>query len=559
MPEKKFCPRPAFLVAWVVSFALAVVSAGESIWPGGGGATAASEVAARINRVLREDVPFASPTPPPPIDDQRFLRRVTLDLIGRLPSPEEVTAFSLDPATDKRAAIVEQLLADERYGRNWGRYWRDVIMYRKTEERQQFLVGIPLESYLAEALNQNKPWSEIATEFITATGPANSNGACGLIVAQQGQPEEIVGEISRIFLGIQIQCAQCHDHPTDRWKREQFHQLAAFFPRVASQPSRQGLMQQMLPEITVAVTDRKPLFNFRGPMNIRRGTLEHYMSDPKDPQSEGTLMQPVLFATGDEVPLGTVDAERRGSLAKWITKTENPYFAQAFVNRLWSELTGEGFYEPVDDIGPDRMATAPQTLDVLARDFAESGYDVKRLFRVIMATELYQLPSQPRREPDEAPMQHNVAQRLRGDQIFDNVLAVLETNEPAAMGPGGGPMARFARGPRQQFAVVFGYDPSVRRDEVQTTIPQALALMNAPLVGGALRGSGNTMLARKLAEIKDDDALVQELYLRVLGREATSGELKACLEFVADAGNRTEAFEDVLWSLVNSAEFLHRT
>src|SRR4029453_14135890 len=260
--------------------------------------------------------------------------------------------------------IVNKLLADPRYGENWGRYWRDVIMYRKTEERQQFLVGIPLDSFLTDSFNANKPWSQLATEFITAKGGANENGACGLIVAQQGQPEEIVGEVSRIFLGVQIQCAQCHDHPTDRWTREQFHQLAAFFPRVASQPNRQGQNRQMLPEITVTVTDSAPQFAFRGPMNMRaRGTLEHRMSDPKNPQAEGALMQPVLFATGASLPTGTPDAERRGTLAKWITAKDNPFFAKAFFNRLWWELTGEGFCEPIDDIGPDRHATAPKTLD----------------------------------------------------------------------------------------------------------------------------------------------------------------------------------------------------
>jgi hypothetical protein len=315
----------------------------------------------------------------------------------------------------------------------------------------------------------------------------------------------------------------------------------------------------MLPEITVTVTDRAPLFGFRGPMNMRfRGTLEHRMSDPKNPQAEGAVMQPVLFATGDSLPIGTSDGERRGSLAKWITKPDNPYFAKAFVNRMWAELTGEGFYEPIDDIGPDRQATASQTLDYLAGQFTDSGYDVKWLVRVIMATVLYQSPSAPRRGPEDPPMQHNVAQRLRADQVFDNVLQVLEINEPAPLG-----MLAAVRlapnAPRRQFASTFGYDPSARRDEVQGSIPQALAMMNAPLIAGALRGSGNTMLGRKLAAIQDDAALVQELYLRVLGREPTTSEQTTCLQFVKEVNNRVEGFEDVLWGLLNSAEFLHRS
>jgi hypothetical protein len=295
-------------------------------------------------------------------------------------------------------------------------------------------------------------------------------------------------------------------------------------------------------------------------MNMRfRGTLEHRMSDPKNPQSDGQLMQPVLFATGNTLPIGTPDSERRGTLAKWITEKENPYFGKAFVNRMWAELIGEGFYEPVDDIGPDRHATAPKTLDYLAREFAGSDYDIKWLFRAITATEMYQLPSAPRRGPEDAPMQHNVAQRLRADQVYDNLLLVLEASEPPAPpGPFGAAGSRFA-GVRRQFTTAFGYDPSMRRDEVQSSIPQALSLMNSPLVAGALRGTGNTMLARKLAAINDDSALTQELYLRVLGREASQSELTTCLQFTKQIDNRTEAFEDILWSLVNSAEFLHRT
>jgi hypothetical protein len=518
----------------------------------------AHQIAPKVDSLLRQEVPFAKAAPQR-ISDELFLRRASLDLIGRLPTPEEVTAFVLDPAADKRTKIVTKLLADPRFGQNWGRYWRDVIMYRKTEERQQFLVGIPLESYLAESFNSNKPWSQIATEFITATGNANESGACGLIVAQQGQPEEITGEVSRIFLGVQMQCAQCHDHPTDRWKRQQFHELAAFFPRVATRPNRQaggGVAR----EIMIVTTDFQPPRFGKAPMNMRAfGTLEHHMSDPKNPSSEGTLMEPVLFATGDKLPTGTKDADRRSTLAQWITKKDNPYFAQAFVNRMWSELTGEGFCEPIDDMGPDRTPTAPKTLELLAQQFAATKYDIKWLFSTIMATDMYQLPSSPRRDPSQPPMQHNVAQRLRADQVFDNVLLVLEATEPAS--PFGGmapPGARFA-GPRRQFTMPFGYDPSTRRDEIQSSIPQALTIMNSPIVTGALRGTGNTMLARKLAAISNDPALVQELYLHVLGREASQSELTTCLQYTKQVSDRSEAFEDILWSLLNTAEFLHRT
>jgi hypothetical protein len=516
-----------------------------------------AEVAAQTDKLLRSEVPFANTTKASPgrVGDEIFLRRISLDLVGRVPTPSQITGFVLDPSADKRDRAVQKLLADSRYGENWGRYWRDVIMYRKTEERAQIIAG-PLEDYLVKSLNENKPWSQVATDFITALGDANENGAVGLIMAQQGQPEEVTAEVCRIFLGVQIQCAQCHDHPTDRWKREQFHELAAFFPRIAS---RLVLVQDRRTTEVVA-NDSPQMPRFRGPMNMRRfGTPEHYMPDLQDPQARGTQMTPVLFVTGQKLPLGTRDADRRGALAKWITAPENPWFAKAFVNRIWSELCGEGFYEPVDDMGPDRIATAPQTLDYLAAEFAASGYDVKWLLRTILATEMYQLPSAPRRGPEEPAFQANVAQRLRADQLFDNLLHVLEASEPAGFGGGRGGLYGASRGPRGQFNTAFGYDPSQRRDEIAGSIPQALAMMNSPMISGALRGTGRTMLARLLAEIKDDKALVQELYLKALAREPSQSELTTCLLFVKQVGNRTEAFEDILWGLVNSTEFLHRS
>lgn len=511
------------------------------------------EVASKVDASLLAELPTDASRPMQKIGDEEFLRRVYLDIVGHIPSPEEVTAFSLSPSQDKRAKVVEKLLADERFGENWGRYFRDVIMYRKTEDRAEIVSG-QLEDYLKTQFNANASWAKVATDMVTATGDGLENGACALIIAQQGQPEETVAEVSRIFLGVQIQCAQCHDHPTDRWKREQFHELAAFFPRVAS---RLILMPDRR-DISVVAQDNFP--NRRIPMGMMRrfGSAEHYMTDLKNPTDKGKLMEPVFFATGDKLPLGTKDADRRGSLAKWITEKENPYFAKAFVNRLWGELNGEGFYEPVDDIGPDRDCSAPLTLEFLAKEFGEQNYDIKWLFRTITATGLYQAPSAPRRNPDQTPMQNNVAQRLRGDQLFDNLLSALGVSEP--QGAGRGMMGGYGLrgGPRRQFNAAFGYDPSERRDEIAGSIPQALVFMNGSIINSPIRASGRTALAKMVSEIKDDSALVAELYLRVLAREPSNSESQTCLNYIKEVGNRNEAFEDVQWSLINSTEFLHR-
>ncbi len=490
------------------------------------------------------------------VDDETFLRRVSLDLIGQPPTPEETTLFTLDTAPDKRAVVVDRLLADRRFGENWGRYWRDVIFYRRTEDRA--LAGSELcATYLAEQLNANVRWDRIATALVTAEGSVQENGATALFFAHRGEPEAVVAEATRIFNGIQISCAQCHDHPTDRWKRDEFHRMAAFFPRVAVRPNP---MSGPLDLIVVA-TDIDPRFGARMPAMRVRGTLEHHMPDLKDPQAKGTLMQPVFFVTGQSVPVGTQDAMRRTTFATELTRRENPWFARALVNRLWAELVGEGFYEPIDDMGPDRQCSAPETLDRLSAAFVDSEHDVKQLFRIVTRTAAYQRPSRSRRGPDDAPFTANVATRLRGDQLFNQLAGLLGIVEPpagAAPGPGGNnPAAALRRGPRFLFNQVFGYDPSNPREEEVGSVPQALVLMNSPLINAAI-SSRRGILASLLARIPQDDDLTMELYLRTLGREPNAAELAACRDLIKEVGDRGEAYEDILWSLINSTEFLHR-
>jgi hypothetical protein len=381
-------------------------------------------------------------------------------------------------------------------------------------------------------------------------------GSTALIAAQMGEVNDVTSEMSRVFLGVQIQCAQCHDHPTDRWKRQQFHELAAFFPRIGLRPLRNGV-----PPSFEVVSHDQDLRRPRPMGMFRLGELEHYMPDLKDPSSKGTLVQPVFFLTGQKLPTAQTDLKRRTTLAEWMTSAENPWFAKALVNRTWAELAGEGFFEPVDDLGPDRACSAPRTIDYLAGEFAAHGFDVKWLFRVITATACYQRESRPRRNPEQVPFTANCSQRLRSDQVFDVLAAALGTNgalgRPNANRPMGGPFG--LGGPRMQFAAVFGYDPSDRRDEISGSIPQALLLMNSPLVNRAInaRNPGST-LGILLNETSDNDQVAVDLYLRCLGREPRESELAACRDYVRTVGDRMAAFEDLFWALINGPEFLHR-
>ncbi len=513
--------------------------------------------AARVDELLAsEGFGGATPNADKPLshaDDQILLRRMALDLVGHPPTPEELTAYCLDSSPTKKAAAVDRLLASPKFGENWARYWRDVIMFRRSEERA-LLVSGTLVDFLTDEFNADPHWDKIATKFITAKGDIKEEGATAIIMAQMGVSEDTTAEVSRIFLGIQIQCAQCHNHPTDRWKREQFHELAAFFPRIAVRPVRIDGKQRSFEIVSV---DRGPKAK-KKEVAGRRGSLEHYMPDLNKPEEEGKLMTPVFFVTGQKLDTGVPDSERREKVAEWITSRKDRWFAKAYVNRMWSELVGRGFYEPVDDIGPDRTCSAPHTLDYLADRFAGSQYDVKWLMRVITSTEAYARQSRSRYDEEGAPFSASCPQRLRGDQLFNSLMAVLGIEED---GPRGQEYnyRRPEASARGRLNQAFGFDPSVRRDEVVGSIPQALFLMNGPELNKGLSArSPNTMLGKLLTDIKDDDALVAELYLRCLAREPNDEELETCRDYTRSVSNRAEAYEDILWSLVNSTEFLNR-
>ncbi len=517
------------------------------------------QAAAKVDQLLAADLGASSTTAPKAsrADDETFLRRVYLDLIGQPPTPAQVTAFVLDPAADKRARAVQELLARPEYGQNWARYWRDVILYRRSEDRA-LITSKALEDFLTEEINRGAGWHEIAKEFLTATGDVVENGRTALIMAQMGETEEIAAEVSRIFMGVQIQCAQCHDHPTDRWKRKQFHELAAFFPRIAVRPKLNATPRSF----EVVSVNFQPRLG--GPGNMRRGSLEHFMPDPQDASAKGTLIQPRFFVTGREAPSGLGDLERRTLFSNWMTSTNNPWFAKAYVNRIWAELVGEGFYEPIDDLGPDRQCSAPETVTFLAGEFSRQQHDLRWLFATITATDAYQHASRSRRNA----RRNSVCRQLSATTASRSALRFaqdwrwgsrsFQPRSPAAVlrvpAVTWLPAARVSL-----FAQTFGYDPSNPRDELTGSIPQALFLMNSPMIQSALDGRrSNTALGRLLTEIKDDETVVAELYLRCLAREPKSSEVRTCLDHVRQSPVRSEAFEDILWALVNSTEFLHR-
>ena len=221
-------------------------------------------------------------------------------------------------------------------------------------------------------------------------------------------------------------------------------------------------------------------------------------------------------------------------------------------------MIGEGFYEPIDDLGPDHDCSHPKAMNFLSKQFVASGHDVKWLFQTIALSEAYQRASPAQHSSEATLLAAACPQRLRGDQLFSALAGTLEFDEPAAASKQP-PRPDPPKTPRAQFNRLFGYDPSTPRDEISGSIPQALSLMNAKVINGAIRADGaNSALGKLLAEIDDDEEIIVELYLRTLARQPKESEIETCKQYIAEVGDRSEALEDVLWALINSTEFLYR-
>lgn len=499
-------------------------------------------------------VPLASPT-----TDVEFVRRAHLDLTGRPPSPEQVVGFMRTKQSDKRGKLIEYLLNQPEYAENWAHYWRDVIQFHATNQNANQIRYGEFEKWLAKQFEKNRPWDEIAREMITATGMTDEENGTALQVAHEAQAPELAGEVSRVFMGIQIQCAQCHDHPTDSWKREQFHEFAAFFAGARIRRVGDGKAGQREFELVV------------------QGRPQYKMPDKADPTKQ-IPVSPRFFLASDAKPLpaGLTAEQRRQAAADYVTSQENPWFAKAFVNRVWYVLMGEGFNNPVDDMGPEREAKAPEVLDALAAQWAQGGYDIKWLFRTIMNTQTYQREIRSTYSAaGKVPFAAVAPARLRSDQILDSLAEALG---PALGGGGKGPAPAKKKGlaadlkeavgktkgamrggsNRALFNNLFGVDPSTPYDDILGTIPQALFLMNSPQLNNAMRANPNTVLGQILSSTPDNRKALDMLYLRVLARDPTQKELKVLTAYIQKVGNRTEAFEDILWSLINSTEFITR-
>jgi uncharacterized protein DUF1549/uncharacterized protein DUF1553 len=539
----------------------------------------ATDVVARADALLEAEWKTAGVSPAKPATDAQFLRRVYLDLSGTLPSPEAVTAFLADAAPDKRARVIDALLASPRFTERWAAYWEDVLI--RPRAKANIIDRAAFGAWLRARFHENAPWDRVVREIVSArgvsspggearerraaaaTGAAETevkgvNGAVNWLLQFNRSTEDAAGAASRLFLGVQIQCAQCHDHKTERWTTQDFRHFAAAFARTRVRPvdeKEKGMMR------TFEVSDGE---------KARPG--------PKASAEQREIAQMTPAALDGTELTGSAP---RAELAGWITAQTNPWFAKAIVNRMWALLLGHGFVEPIDDLRPSNTPAAGAVLDALSADFAAHGHDLKRLLRTICSTRAYSLAAgTPEAEAAWAAFQPRA---LPAPLLFEAILAATKI-EPVLEEALGERADALRTQMRQRFRFVFDVDESGESDDFEGTIPQALLLMNGPFVGYGSTAIAGTTLADVLAMPGGDAAKIESLYLRALSRRPTTEETSRFTRFLDEASaapadsadappgsgpiarlgkkkrlvartSRDRAYEDLFWALLNSSEF----
>ena len=475
--------------------------------------------------------------PSQPADDATFLRRATIDICGTLPTVEEITAYLADTRGDKRARLIDRLLERPEYASYFALKWADILQnrgagYSTSKQR----AGTTLfAGWIRDSLAANKPYDQFVSEILTASGRQNENPPTNWYRAVR-KPPEYVEAVAQAFLGVRVQCAQCHHHPTERWNQADYFGLAAVFARVGR---KGGFADAEVPtDEIIYLADR--------------GDVVH-------PRTGASLGPRPLG--GAEFQLGLHD-DPRLSLARWMASPENPFFARTLANRLWAHFLGRGLVHPIDDARSTNPPSNPELLDALAQDFISSGYDVKHLIRVIANSYAYSLESAPHagNAGDTQTFARFYPRRLTAETLLDGVSQVLDV--PTQF-PGLPPGTRAIELPDENVAAhfldVFGRPARMSACECERgdapALNQALELVNSTEIQRKLTAESG--YAKRLATGDNSNAdRATEVFMRVLARRPRSEELQAAVDFLDSEPDRADACRSLLWSLLATNEFL---
>lgn len=456
----------------------------------------------------------------PPADDWQFVRRVTLDLTGRLPAPDDARRFAEDMSVDKRLKLIRVLLASDSFADYWALKWANQLGIDSKQLQPEGAAAY--HGWLAERLRADAPADETARMMVTSTGDSYVDGAVNFL-RSGSSPGDLAEHASRIFLGVRMRCANCHDHPLDHWKQDDYHGLAAIFAKV-----RRGRV------VTVS----------------QRGEVTHPVTG-----------QPALPRIPSQRYLDeTVDG--RLALADWLTSPDNPYFAKALVNRLWQQLMGRGLVDPVDDLRATNPATHPELLQWLAGDFVAHGFRVKHTIELICNSNAYGRDSSglPDNAMDTAFYSHALIKPLEAEVVADAISDV--TGVPLQIGDNLLPRTVTLTDNRMDVPSLNLLGRCDRETTCSTasevSLSRSLHLINGELINKRLNAPSGRLHAL-LASTQDDAQVLDEVFLSTLSQPGISKtqywqqHLAAIAD--ADGGARAAFFEDVLWSLLTSKSF----
>ena len=467
--------------------------------------------------------------------DSDFLRRVSLDLTGRLPSPEEVRAFLEDPADrqEKRTRVIDRLMGSDAYVDHWTLKWGDLL-----RNNRKFLghKGIwSFQEWIRQSVADNKPYDELVRELLASTGSTGENPAVNYYRVAR-TPQDAMETTTQLFLGVRMVCAQCHDHPFEKWTQDQYFQMSAFFSAIGIRPGFKS-----------------------GEEIVYEKRQDAELKHPKD----GRVVEPEYLVPVEGAPALESAGDQRPALVEWLTSKQNPFFARAVANRIWSYFFGRGIIEPVDDIRASNPAVNAPLLDALAQDLKDHDYDLQHLMRTIVESRTYQASIQTNswNENDGINFSRRIPRRLSAEQLADAISAATGSRVEFETVPDD---SRAAQLPdphveNGEFLDLFGRpqrdQPCECERKSDMSLSQALNLVNGPTVGRAVADPGGRIASLILGGATDRE-LIEDLYLSTLSRPPTDPEFASAARLFEERDSRAGTAQDLLWALLNSNAFL---
>jgi hypothetical protein len=496
-----------------------------------------------INEKIRAGWVANNAFPSPVADDAEWLRRVYLDIVGHIPPVEELEAFISDKSKSKRSQVIDRLLDDPGYVRQQTTIWTTLLIGRG--DAQQRINRSTLNKFLRESFAKNRPWSEVVYDLVSAEGPDTENGAATFLMSHLNDGAVPATAITaRLFMGTQVQCTQCHNHPFNEWKQNAFWEMNSFFKQARKiehqkYNAKTGRMDFDYAELAS--------MEFSGPVYFEKRNGLMQVAYPK---YEGKEVDP-----GPEV-------NRRKELAKLMIEGDNTLIAKAMVNRMWGHFFGYGFTKPIDDMGPHNPASHPELLDRLGEEFVKSKYDLKQLVRWICNSEAYQLTSQfnKRNERDNpaagetALFSHLYVKSMSAEQLYDSLIIATDAHKSGRSSWEQSEKQRQEW--MQQFVLAFGTDENDESTTFNGTIPQALMMMNGDLVQNAISEKKGSYLNSVLTDNGNERSKVRHLYMSALSRAPNAKEVQNAAKLIGSSKNPLEGYQDLFWALLNSNEFI---